>query len=236
MGQYWMLFNLTRGTYTGCGGIQLVEFSSDPVLHRNLTRALRPGGLWSGHRVLLSGDYDGNAAHVAAYLRAHGLALAADAPPELERPKNVYELVTARGIMGCTDDRRQLGWRLRCDAFPGSYTFDIAFAPLPRAEEAELAALAAAERHTAVSHDARQRLRLDGAPAWVALICLLSESSGAGGGDIEAPFRGDWAAHSVAVLNEADTLEYEDISSLLTPQWLTHMREAYHYFLDDAQP
>lgn len=88
----------------------------------------------------------------------------------------------------------------------------------------QFAASAARERLTAVSHDARQRLLVAGdQEAWIAFLCLLAESSGAGGGDVKAPFRGDWAAHSVAVLPEdqALALNYDDVTArLLSPQWL----------------
>jgi hypothetical protein len=52
------LFNLTRGTYTICGGSRMLEFGQYRGFHMRLANALRPGGLWHGHRVVLSGDYD----------------------------------------------------------------------------------------------------------------------------------------------------------------------------------
>ena len=85
----------------------------------------------------------------------------------------------------------------------------------------------AGEANTAVSHDAKQRLRLSGLGPWNAFICLLAESSGGGGGDIEAPFRAQWAAQRIAIVPEAEAeaLGYEDIAEvLLTPVWLSSIK------------
>ena len=93
----------------------------------------------------------------------------------------------------------------------------------------------ARERLFALSHDARQRLRVADEPAWLAFVCLLAESSGQGYGDMEAPFRAQWAAHSVAVLSgaEAEALGYEDVTALLlTPQWLGEYK--HHTGQDDV--
>ena len=262
MGQYWELFNLTRGTHTNCGGIQMAEFAPCRALHANLAAALRPGGAWSGHRLVLSGDYDTNRSHVAAYLRAHGLAVAqktkrvaslysAASPSQVEwPPKNLYTLIS-NGPLSRTSDTKLLRWMSQQQLVTNAYecitrnahlvgTFSdgdfgaaLWVARRADAQRAELYTLAArAERFSAVSHDARQRvLLMDDELAWVAFICLLAESSGAGNGDIEAHFRGDWAAHSVAVLPEAKALGlgYEDVTALLlTPQWLRYLRGEYH--------
>ena len=226
-----MLFNLTRGTDPVCGWTRMLEFGQYRGFHMRLNSALRPGGLWSGHRVVLSGDYDDNQKHVAAYLRAHGLAV----DPEAEVPpfKNLYKLACSDGPMRYTSDGVLLGWFTPRDPSEGlSFsTFDIidtsarANAQLMRDFDDSMTR----ERLFAVSHDARQRLRVADEPAWLAFVCLLAESSGQGYGDMEAPFSAQWAAHSVAVLPgaEAEALGYEDVTALLlTPQWLGEYK--YH--------
>ena len=217
-----MLFNLTRGTYTVCGGSRMLEFGQYRGFHMRLTNALRPGGLWSGHRVVLSGDYDNNQKHVAAYLRAHGLAIdpEADVPPF----RNLYALANSNGPMGLTSDGMRLGWIKPREGISFS-TFYIIDATTPANAQLmrDFDDSMARERLFAVCHDARQRLRVADEPAWLAFVCLLAESSGQGNGDMEAPFRAKWAAHSVAVLPgaEAEALGYEDVTALLlTPQWL----------------
>ena len=238
MGQYWMLFNLTRGTYTVCGGYKMLEFGQYRGFHMRLASALRPGGLWHGHRVVLSGDYDDNQKHVAAYLRAHGLAIDAEAEVPFE---NLFALASSNGPMGHTSDSVLLGWIKPREPGEG-ISFGCGFhtiidpttranAPLMRDFEYSMAR----ERLFAVSHDARQRLRVADEPAWLAFVCLLAESSGQGYGDMEAPFRAQWAAHSVAVLSgaEAEALGYEDVTALLlTPQWLGEYK--HHTGQDDV--
>ena len=232
-----MLFNLTRGTYTICGGSRMLEFGQYRGFHMRLANALRPGGLWHGHRVVLSGDYDDNQKHVAAYLRAHGLAI----DPEAEVPpfRNLYTLACSDGPMGHTSDRVLLGWIMPREPSEGIFfdTFNIidtraqANAQLMRDFDDSMAR----ERLFALSHDARQRLRVADEPAWLAFVCLLAESSGQGYGDMEAPFRAQWAAHSVAVLSgaEAEALGYEDVTALLlTPQWLGEYK--HHTGQDDV--
>ena len=118
MGQAWLLFNLTRGTCTCCGPSRMLEFAPYRCVHANLAAALRPGSAWSGHRLVLSGDYDTNRSHMVAYVRAHGLAFAEGverisalygcSEPELDwPPRNLYYLVTD-GPLSHTSDTEKL--------------------------------------------------------------------------------------------------------------------------------
>jgi hypothetical protein len=189
MGQLWLLCNLSRGCFVPRLTGKLRELLSGEDFALRAQAALRqPGGAWSGDRVLLTGDGDDDrGGRVAAYLAARGLALLPDAAPHRDGGYlgndpycvgNLYRLLSDDGpLRGTADGADVLGLRRAPE-------------PAPAAE-------------AAVSHDARQRLALRDHVARTAFMCLLAESSELGSGDYEVPFRGDWAAHRVAVLPEA---------------------------------
>jgi hypothetical protein len=225
MGQYWLLCNLTRGKYVYCGASKLSEFSSWSVLHRNIVRALRPGGTWSGHRMLFTGDYDDNQAHARDYLAANGLAFLEEEAEDKTRP-NLFHLCSDGALSG-TNDRYALGWNTERELLPSVFG-ELGLTGGRAVGGGPASGPTVAEANTAVSHDAKQRLRLSGLGPWNAFICLLAESSGGGGGDIEAHFGAQWAAQRIAIVPEAeaDALGYEDIAEvLLTPAWLSSIKE-----------
>jgi hypothetical protein len=243
MGQCWLTVNLTRGRYAYGSASKLWELASDSRpgvgYPARLVTALRPGGLWSGHRVLLTGDYDDDRhGRVAAYLAAHGLAKAANEAEEQARcvaaglsydyEYNLYSLLSDGPLSG-TDDKHALGWwdepheQLLAfgltgltggNANAGDNNREVASAGARAATASGGAAAAPTLPEVAVSHDAAQRLTLRSHLAHVALLCLLAESSGGGGGDIDASFRGDWAGHRLEVLpaDAAAALGYKDLT------------------------
>ena len=71
----------------------------------------------------------------------------------------------------------------------------------------------------AISRDARQLVRLTDALSEAAFVTLLAESSGDGGGDYFAPWRGAWAGHQVevrpasAAAADEELAGYEDVTA-----------------------
>jgi hypothetical protein len=236
MGQYWLTVNLTRGSFAYSGASKLLELAYDTRpgvgYPARLVTALRPGGLWSGHRVLLTGDYDDDRhGRVDAYLAAHGLAKAAGEEAEARRAAKSYYtsgynlyMLLADGPLSSTDDRRELGWRNeKHDPLLAFLSIGLPGRRATARDNDEVASAGAAATtsaggaaatEVAVSHDAAQQLTLHSHLAHVALLCLLAESSGAGAGDIDASFRGDWAGHRLEVLpaDAAAALGYKDLT------------------------
>jgi hypothetical protein len=210
MGQYWLSVNLTRGRYAHGGDAELAELAGGKHPRASylprLVAALRPGGLWSGHRVLLTGDYDDDKrGRVDAYLAVHGLMkkvkTGEDATPEERAAARatscLYSLLWSGPLSG-TSDKYELGW---------DYEALLSLDNTPADKAAPL--------EVAVSHDAAQRLTLHSHNAHVTLMCLLAESSGGGGGDIEVSFCGAWAGHRVEVLPaDAADARYADVTAM----------------------
>jgi hypothetical protein len=237
MGQYWLTVNLTRGRYAYGSASKLWELAYDTRpgvgYPARLVTALRPGGLWSGHRVLLTGDYDDDRhGRVATYLAALGLANKAAGDEEAEARRaavsffpgyNLYNLL-ADGPLSSTNDKHELGWRdEKHDQLLAFFRIGLPGGRTTARDNDEVASAGAAATtsaggaaatEVAVSHDAAQQLTLHSHLAHVALLCLLAESSGAGGGDIDASFRGDWAGHRLEVLpaDAAAALGYKDLT------------------------
>jgi hypothetical protein len=220
MGQYWLTVNLTRGRYAYGGAAKLAELAGGTHARfsypARLVAALRPGGLWSGHRVLLTGDYDDDRrGRVEAYLAVHGLTKKArqkdidDTAGDGEVSTDcLYQLLSSGPLSG-TDDHFELGWT-------NAQLWAEERAEQAPAGASAVAAVTAAElpQLVAVSHDSAQRLTVGAHNGRVALMCLLAESSGGGGGDIDVSFRGAWAGDRVEVL-PADAVEsrYADVTS-----------------------
>jgi hypothetical protein len=211
MGQYWLSVNLTRGRYAHGGAAKLAELASGKHPRASylprLVAALRPGGLWSGHRVLLTGDYDDDRrGRVDAYLAVHGLMKKKQTSEEDEEraaaraTSCLYSLLWSGPLSG-TNDEYKLGW----DHDQMMALLSLNTTPADKAAPMEVA----------VSHDAAQRLTPHSHAAHVTLMCLLAESSGGGGGDVEVSFRGAWAGHRVEVLPaDAADARYADVTAM----------------------
>ena len=191
MGQYWLLFNVTRGTYVSATLFLKLHFLvTCPYFQRGVVSSLRrPRGGWAGHRVMLSGDYDGDErGRVAQYLLAHGIDVPDDDAHALVG-RNLYDVATGRMEGTCDHDLLDVDrW------YPAGFRERLGL----QAHEAPTQDFFGATPLAAVSHDACQRvaLRPYHAVTTAALfLLLLAESSGEGGGDVRAPFRGDWAGH-----------------------------------------
>ena len=232
MGQYWLTVNLTRGRYAFGGAAKLAELAGSKHARfsypARLVAALRPGGLWSGgHRVLLTGDYDDDKhGRVDAYLAAHGLKKVVEGEDERKKRDEegagfstscLYSLLSSGPLSG-TNDEYKLGWdyvrlsREECAEEAAARSRG----PQPQLASAGAAVVAVPElpQLVAVSHDSAQRLTVGAHNGRVALMCLLAESSGGGGGDIDVSFRGAWAGDRVEVL-PADAVDarYANITS-----------------------
>lgn len=220
MGQYWIVVNLSRGRFANPHdfetGAKLLEFGlrTKGVAPSLIAALVARRGLWTGERIVVTGDYDGDhEGFMSVFLKATG---AADGAARDLDARNLYRACSAMPSRAATGD---LQAALRNEAAAAAGSPPRWFVNEDKMELVDLNdpyLLASVMR----KEDILDRARFTNAAAppprvGLAVVALLARSSGGGGGDLDHPCVGRWAGDRVRIVAHRPRGSYTDVTAKL---------------------